>query len=104
MKIPECSGLVERNRFYQIYMPSYCDSNGDGYSDFRGMISKLDYLQSLGIKGIWLTPFLRSPKVDNGYDVASYLEIDTTYGDMDDFGMFGRGASKRHQSDHRYGL
>lgn len=81
--------------FYQIYMPSYCDSNGDGYSDFRGMISKLDYLQSLGIKGIWLTPFLRSPKVDNGYDVASYLEIDTTYGDMDDFGMFLEGAHQR---------
>ncbi|MGB4849389.1 MAG: alpha-glucosidase [Saprospiraceae bacterium] len=81
--------------FYHIYMPSYCDSNGDGYSDFRGMISKLDYLQSLGIKGIWLTPFLRSPKVDNGYDVASYLEIDPVYGDMDDFRKFLEGAHRR---------
>ncbi len=81
--------------FYQIYMPSYSDRNGDGYSDFQGMISKLDYLQSLGIKGIWLTPFLRSPKVDNGYDVANYKEIDHRYGDMDDFKMFLEGAHQR---------
>jgi len=74
--------------FYQIYMPSYCDSNGDGYSDFKGMTSKLDYLQSLGIKGIWLTPFLLSPKVDNGYDVASYTEVDPAYGSKDDFILF----------------
>ncbi|HEX9151919.1 MAG TPA: alpha-amylase family glycosyl hydrolase, partial [Flavobacterium sp.] len=61
--------------FYQIYMPSYADSNGDGYGDFKGMTTKLDYLKSLGIKGIWLTPFLTSPKVDNGYDVANYYEV-----------------------------
>lgn len=76
-------------------MPSFCDSDGDGYSDFRGMTGKLDYLQSLGIKGIWLTPFLRSPKVDNGYDVASYMDIDQQYGDMDDFRTFLDGAHQR---------
>ncbi|HMG14973.1 MAG TPA: alpha-amylase family glycosyl hydrolase, partial [Saprospiraceae bacterium] len=74
--------------FYEIYMPSYADSNGDGYGDFKGMTSKLDYLQSLGIKGIWLTPFLQSPKVDNGYDVADYYDIDSTYGNMADFKNF----------------
>ncbi|HZV70785.1 MAG TPA: alpha-glucosidase [Saprospiraceae bacterium] len=81
--------------FYQIYMPSFCDSDGDGCSDFQGMTGKLDYLQSLGIKGIWLTPFLLSPKVDNGYDVASYTEIDPQYGSSEDFHQFLEEAHKR---------
>jgi trehalose-6-phosphate hydrolase len=71
--------------FYEIYMPSYADSDGDGYSDFKGMTGKLGYLESLGIKAVWLTPFLQSPKVDNGYDVASYYDIDATYGTLEDF-------------------
>lgn len=74
--------------FYQIYMPSFQDSDGNGTSDFAGMTSRLDYLQSIGIKGIWLTPFLKSPKVDNGYDVADYYAIDPVYGDPDDFKKF----------------
>ena len=74
--------------FYQIYMPSFQDSDGNGISDFRGMSSRLDYLQSLGIRGIWLTPFLSSPKVDNGYDVADYYHIDPVYGTQDDFRIF----------------
>ena len=81
--------------FYEIYMPSYADSNGDGYGDFKGMTSKLNYLQSLGIKGIWLTPFLQSPKVDNGYDVSSYYEIDKTYGNIEDFKTYLAAAHKR---------
>lgn len=81
--------------FYQIYMPSYADSNGDGYGDFNGITGKLDYLQKLGIKGIWLTPFLKSPKVDNGYDVADYYAIDPTYGSMADFKTFLNEAHKR---------
>ncbi|WP_254454439.1 alpha-amylase family glycosyl hydrolase [Flavobacterium sp. M31R6] len=81
--------------FYQIYMPSYADSNSDGYGDFKGMTSKLDYLQSLGIKGIWLTPFLTSPKVDNGYDIANYYEVDPTYGSKADFDIFLKEAHKR---------
>ena len=81
--------------FYQIYMPSYADSDGDGYGDFKGMAGKLDYLQSLGVKGVWLTPFLRSPKVDNGYDVASYYDVDPTYGTMDDFKKYLAEAHKR---------
>lgn len=81
--------------FYQIYMPSFQDSNGDGIGDFKGITSRLDYLQSLGIKGIWLTPFLKSPKVDNGYDVADYYQIDPAYGQMADFTHFLNEAHKR---------
>jgi len=81
--------------FYQIYMPSYADSNGDGYGDFPGMTGKLDYLEELGVKGIWLTPFLKSPKVDNGYDVADYYEIDPTYGTKADFDFFLKEAHRR---------
>jgi len=81
--------------FYQIYMPSFQDSNGDGTSDFRGMTTRLNYLQSLGIKGIWLTPFFESPKVDNGYDVADYYQIDPTYGSINDFRAFLNAAHQR---------
>lgn len=81
--------------FYQIYMPSYADSNGDGYGDFKGMTQKLDYLQSLGVRGIWLTPFLTSPKVDNGYDIADYYEVDPTYGTKADFDLFLNEAHQR---------
>ena len=82
--------------FYQIYMPSFQDSNGDGISDFAGMTTRLDYLQSLGIKGIWLTPFLQSPKVDNGYDVADYYQIDPAYGTLENFRNFLNEAHKRN--------
>ena len=81
--------------FYQIYMPSYKDSNGDGYSDFQGLTSKLDYIENLGVRGIWLTPFLESPKVDNGYDVSNYYKVDSTYGTLDDFILFLNEAHKR---------
>jgi len=82
--------------FYEIYMPSYKDSNNDGYSDFKGLTSKLDYIQKLGVKGIWLTPFLKSPKVDNGYDVSDYRMIDPTYGTLNDFKIFLNEAHKRN--------
>ena len=82
--------------FYEVYMPSYQDSNGDGYSDFKGLTSKLDYIENLGIKGVWLTPFLKSPKVDNGYDVSDYYAIDTTYGSLDDFKIFLEEAHKKN--------
>lgn len=81
--------------FYQIYMPSFQDSDGSGYSDFRGMTARLDHLEDLGIKGIWLTPFQKSPKVDNGYDVADYYSVDPVYGDMGDFKEFLSEAHSR---------
>ena len=81
--------------FYQIYMPSYADSNGDGYGDFKGITDKLSYLQEIGVSGIWLTPFLSSPKVDNGYDIADYYAVDPTYGSKADFDTFLQEAHKR---------
>ena len=81
--------------FYEIYMPSYKDSDGDGFSDFKGLTSKLNYIENLGVKGIWLTPFLQSPKVDNGYDVSDYYEIDATYGSLEDFKLFLNEAHKK---------
>lgn len=70
---------------YQIYTKSYYDTNGDGIGDLRGIIEKLDYIQSLGADVIWLNPIYRSPDVDNGYDIADYQSIDERYGTMEDF-------------------
>ena len=81
--------------FYEIYMPSFNDSNGDGIGDFAGITQKLDYLEQLGINGIWLTPFYKSPKVDNGYDISDYCAIDDDYGTMKDFEHFIVAAHQR---------
>ena len=78
--------------FYQIYMPSFCDGNNDGIGDFVGIRSKLPYLKQLGVGCIWLTPFYPSPKVDQGYDISDYRNIDPDYGTMEDFRAFIREA------------
>ena len=70
---------------YQIYPKSFQDTTGSGTGDLRGVTQRLDYLKTLGIDAIWLTPFYISPQVDNGYDVANYTDIDPTYGTLDDF-------------------
>jgi alpha-glucosidase len=70
---------------YQIYPRSFQDSNGDGIGDINGIISRLDYLQSLGVDAIWLNPIYPSPQVDFGYDISDYEAIDPQYGTMDDF-------------------
>ncbi len=57
---------------YQIYPRSFCDSNNDGIGDIAGIISKLDYLETLGINVIWLSPVYQSPMDDNGYDISDY--------------------------------
>ena len=61
--------------FYQIYPKSFMDTTGSGVGDLRGIISKLDYLENLGIDGIWLSPVCKSPQVDNGYDISDYCGI-----------------------------
>lgn len=70
---------------YQIYPKSFCDSNGDGIGDIRGIISKLDYIKSLGVDAVWISPMYKSPQEDNGYDVSDYYDIDPMYGTLDDF-------------------
>ena len=70
---------------YQIYPKSFQDTTGSGTGDLRGVTRRLDYLKTLGIDAIWLTPFYISPQVDNGYDVANYTAIDPAYGTLDDF-------------------
>ena len=70
--------------FYQIYPKSFQDTDGDGIGDLRGIISRLDYLQELGIDGIWLSPVCQSPQVDNGYDISDYRAIDPMFGSLSD--------------------
>lgn len=70
---------------YQIYPKSFLDTTGKGTGDLRGVISKLDYIKSLGAGAIWLTPIYVSPMVDNGYDIADYTAIDPRFGTMADF-------------------
>ncbi|MBJ6915361.1 glucohydrolase, partial [Vibrio cholerae] len=69
---------------YQIYPRSFCDSNHDGIGDLPGIISKLDYLSTLGVNVLWLSPVYRSPMDDNGYDISDYQAIAEEFGDMHD--------------------
>lgn len=70
---------------YQIYPKSFQDSNGDGIGDIQGIISRLDYLQDLGVNYIWLSPVNKSPQHDNGYDIADYYQIDPMFGTLEDY-------------------
>ena len=70
---------------YQIYPKSFQDTNGDGIGDLRGVIDHLDYLKSLGIDIIWLSPIYQSPFVDQGYDISDYYKIDEIFGTMEEF-------------------
>ena len=81
---------------YQIYPRSFCDYNNDGNGDLRGIISKLDYLEGLGVDGIWLSPIYASPMKDNGYDVSNYFNINPLFGTMDDFDELVLEAKKRN--------
>lgn len=80
---------------YEIYVKSFCDSNGDGIGDLRGITGKLDYLQELGVDVLWLTPIYQSPGDDNGYDISDYCSIMDTFGNMDDFEELLGEAHKR---------
>ena len=80
---------------YQIYIKSFCDSNGDGIGDLNGIRSRLDYLKDLGVDYLWITPFFLSPMNDNGYDVADYFSINPMFGTMDDADALIREARER---------
>ena len=81
--------------FYQIYPKSFQDTTGNGVGDLQGVISRLDYLQKLGIDGIWLSPVCMSPQVDNGYDISDYYEIDPMFGSLQDMTQLIAQAKER---------
>ncbi len=82
--------------FYEIYIASFQDGNGDGIGDFIGLTSRLDYLQELGVNGLWITPFYPSPKVDNGYDITDHCDVDPSFGSLADFDHFIDHAHRRN--------
>jgi alpha-glucosidase len=70
--------------FYHIYVKSFKDSNNDGIGDLQGIIQKLDHFCDAGVEAIWLSPIFQSPKMDQGYDISNYMDIDPDYGTIDD--------------------
>ncbi len=97
---PDTSGVADRKWWkeaviYQLYPRSFKDSDGDGVGDLKGIISKLDYLKSLGIDAIWLNPIYSSPNDDNGYDISDYRNIMKEFGTMEDFDVLLKGMHER---------
>jgi oligo-1,6-glucosidase len=80
---------------YQIYPRSFRDSNNDGVGDLRGIISKLDYIQSLGVDAIWLNPIYKSPNDDGGYDISDYYSVQPEFGTLNDFDELLAGLHQR---------
>src|ERR1043165_7820795 len=80
---------------YELHIRAFCDSNGDGIGDIRGLIEKLDYLQDLGVTAVWLLPFYPSPLRDDGYDIADYTDVNGIYGSLTDFKALLREAHRR---------
>ncbi len=87
---------LENKVIYQIYPKSYKDTTGNGIGDLQGIISKLDYLQELGVDYIWLSPVCESPQNDNGYDIADYYKIDDMFGTNEDYEQLIAEANKRN--------
>jgi maltose alpha-D-glucosyltransferase/alpha-amylase len=81
--------------FYELYVRAFCDSNGDGHGDLRGVSRRLDYLAELGVDCIWLLPTYPSPLVDDGYDISGHYGIHPDYGTLDDFKELVRAAHER---------
>ncbi len=80
---------------YEIHVRAFADSNADGIGDFQGLISRLDYLQDLGVTCLWLLPFMPSPLRDDGYDIADYMSVNPSYGTVGDFKQFMDAAHLR---------
>ncbi len=81
---------------YELHVRAFADSNGDGIGDFPGLLSRLDYLQDLGITCIWLLPFFPSPLRDDGYDISNYVDVNAAYGTLSDFKTFLDAAHQRN--------
>jgi alpha-glucosidase len=82
--------------FYEVYLRSFQDSNGDGIGDLRGILQRLDYLQWLGVTALWVTPFYPSPMKDFGYDISDYSAVHPLFGTMSDFDELVREAHRRN--------
>ncbi len=97
MNDTDANGLKwwQKTNVCEIYIRSFNDTDGDGYGDINGVTEKLDYLKTLGIGAIWLTPCYKSPQADNGYDVADYYQIDENFGTMEDMDKLIAEAKKR---------
>ena len=80
---------------YQIYPKSFCDANGDGIGDLKGITSKLDYLKALGVDIVWISPCYPSPLADQGYDISDYYNIDPRFGTLEDMDELLAEAKKR---------
>ncbi len=87
--------FLKEHAVYQIYPISFCDSDGDGKGDLKGIVSKLDYIQSLGIRIIWLSPIYASPMKDFGYDISDYKSVNPLFGTMEDFDLLMEETKKR---------
>ncbi|MGA9365422.1 MAG: alpha-amylase family glycosyl hydrolase [Bacteroidota bacterium] len=94
---PNCPEWLHQAVFYQIYPQSFYDSDGDGIGDLEGIILKLDYVKSLGVDGIWINPFFKSPFCDAGYDISDYYQVAPRYGTNED-------AKRLFEEAHRHGL
>jgi maltose alpha-D-glucosyltransferase/alpha-amylase len=81
---------------YELHVRAFQDSNGDGIGDFGGLLSRLDYLQDLGVTCLWLLPFFPSPGRDDGYDISNYVDVNPVYGTLDDFKQFLDAAHERN--------
>lgn len=81
---------------YQVYPRSFQDTNGDGIGDLKGIISRIDYIKSLGVDAIWISPFFKSPMKDFGYDISDYRDIDPLFGNLNDFDEL---IAQAHQRD-----
>src|SRR5512138_2492344 len=85
----------QRGIIYQVYPRSFMDANGDGVGDLRGVLSRLDYFEWLGMDALWLSPIYPSPMKDFGYDVADYTGVDPLFGTLDDFDRLVQAAHAR---------
>ena len=81
---------------YEIHVRAFADSNNDGIGDFPGLMSRLDYLQDLGVTCLWVLPFFPSPLRDDGYDIANYTDVNPSYGTLSDFKAFLDAAHQRN--------
>jgi glycosidase len=81
---------------YQVYIRSFKDGNNDGIGDFKGLISKLDYLSDLGIDAVWVSPHYQSPMDDNGYDISDFYKVSDDYGTIEDVKVFIKEAHSRN--------